>query len=191
MSSHTNRFALAGVVAAALAASAVVLADAQVPESPPPTPQHQWLKQLIGEWETVSEMSLGPGQDPIRCTGTETVRPFGEFWVISEMKGQLPTGEAMEGRVTMGYDPDAQAFVGTWIDTSLPHMWVYNGSLDDSGKILTLHCDGPDFTQPGKTAKYKDVTEFKSPDHRVVTSWAQGTDGNWVQFASIDFTRKK
>ncbi len=191
MSRITNRIAFAGVVAAALAASAMVFAETAMPESPPPTQEHQWLKQLVGEWETVSEMSMGPGQDPIKCTGTETVRSFGDYWVISEMKGQLPTGEPMEGRITMGYDPGKKAFVGTWIDTALPTMWVYEGSLDESGKVLTLRCEGPDFTQPGKTANFKDVTEFKGPDHRVVTSWAEGPDGSWIQFATMDMRRKK
>ena len=43
----------------------------------------------------------------------------------------------------------------------------------------------------GKMAKYQDIIEFKSDDHRLLISQALGDDGNWHQFMSTTYRRKK
>jgi hypothetical protein len=43
----------------------------------------------------------------------------------------------------------------------------------------------------GKMTQYKDVTEFKSDDHRVLTSHVLKDDGNWQQFMTANYWRKK
>lgn len=43
----------------------------------------------------------------------------------------------------------------------------------------------------GKTAKYRDVIEFKSDDHRVLTSHMQGDNGQWQKFMTAHYRRKK
>ena len=40
-------------------------------------------------------------------------------------------------------------------------------------------------------AKYKDVYEFKSDDHRVLTSRMLGDDGQWDTFMTAEYHRKK
>jgi hypothetical protein len=43
----------------------------------------------------------------------------------------------------------------------------------------------------GKTAKYKDVIELKSHDHRVLTSQMLGDDGTWHRFMTANCRRTK
>jgi hypothetical protein len=57
--------------------------------------------------------------------------------------------------------------------------------------VLTLNAEGPDFTVPDKTAKYKDVIEFKSDDHRVLSSHVLGEDGTWHEFMTANYRRNK
>lgn len=92
---------------------------------------------------------------------------------------------------TLGYDPRRGRFVGTWVGSMMDFMWVYEGELDASGRILTLSTEGPEFGVEGKMAKYRDVHEFKSSDHRVLTAWKLGDDGEWRQFMRADYRRKK
>lgn len=71
-------------------------------------------------------------------------------------------------------------------------LWVYTeGSLDAAEKALTLLVGGPDFETKGKTAKYRDVIEFKSDDHRTPTSYVQGNDGAWNHLMTSHYRRNK
>jgi hypothetical protein len=44
---------------------------------------------------------------------------------------------------------------------------------------------------PGKQAKYKDVIEIMSDDHRVLTSHRLGADGTWQQFMTAHYLRTR
>ena len=99
-------------------------------------------------------------------------------------------GVEMHSVLTLGYDSAKQKFVGTWVDSMLNHMWHYEGTLDDSGKVLTLMTEGPSFTDPNQTAKYKEVLELKDKDHKVFSSHVQ-VDGEWVKFVTVEGKRVK
>jgi hypothetical protein len=133
---------------------------------------------------------LEPGKPPVKCQGTEAVSSLGGFWVVSQLKSTM-MGMNMDARMTIGYDPARKKYVGSWVDSCTSHMWKYEGSVDASGRILTLEAEGPNMLNPGKMAKYEDVTEFKSQDHRVLTSSMQGDDGKWTTFVTMNARRKK
>jgi Protein of unknown function (DUF1579) len=72
----------------------------------------------------------------------------------------------------------------------MTHLWLYNGSLDAEEKVLTLDTEGPNFSQSA-IAKYQDIIEFVSDDHRVMTSQILMDDGNWNQFMTAHYRRQK
>jgi hypothetical protein len=160
-----------------------------MPEMPAPQPQHEWLKKFVGQWETESEISI-PGQEPIKSKGTETVRSLGGFWVVSDLKCDF-MGQSMNGVMTVGYDPESGKYIGTWIDSMGSYLWKYEGSLDESGKKLTLESEGPCPMQGGKLAKMRDVVEFQGDDTRTMTSSVQGEDGKWQPMMKMTAKRKK
>ena len=112
------------------------------------------------------------------------------MWVVGEIEGTIGDTK-MSSVLTLGYDPAKKKYVGTWVDSMYNHLWIYEGTVDESGKVFTFEAEGPDMTNPGKTAKYRDVYEFKSKDHKVQTSQAQGPDGAWVSFMTMDYKRAK
>jgi hypothetical protein len=156
-----------------------------------PQKEHQWLQKLVGEWAYETECSMGPDKPPEKFKGTETVRSIGGLWVVCEGKGEMPGGGAATTIMTLGYDPVKKRYVGTFLGSMMTHLWAYDGGLDAAGKVLTLDTEGPSFTAEGKMAKYKDVIELKSDDHRVLTSQALGDDGKWHGFMAAHYPRTK
>jgi len=156
-----------------------------------PQKEHQWLKKLVGEWTYETEALMGPDQPLEKTTGTERVRSLGELWTVAEGQGEMPCGSAATTMMTLGYDVQKQRYIGTWVGSMMTYLWVYDGELDASKNMLSLHNEGPSMSDPGKMSKYKDVIEFKSDDHRVMTSHLLGDDGQWHQFMTVNYFRKK
>jgi len=151
-----------------------------------PRDEHRWLRRLVGEW--TSEMSMDPQAGNPR--GTETVRMLGDLWVLCEGTGEMPGGGTANMMMTLGYDPARQRFVGTWIGSMMTHLWVYEGTLDATRRILTLESEGPSMSGDGKTARYRDVIEMKSDDYRTLTSHTPGADGKWQTFMTAHYRRR-
>ena len=106
---------------------------------------------------------------------------------------KMPEGKCgdMASIIPLGFDPAKNRFVGTFIASMMEHLWIYDGELDAAGTTLSLYADGPSFTEPGKTAKYKDAIEMKSDDHYVFTGGVYGEDGAWICFMTANYHRVK
>lgn len=155
-----------------------------------PQEEHAWLQSMVGKWTYESEALMEPDQPPEKFTGTEQVRSIGDLWILAEGRGEMPGGGPTTSLITLGYDPQKQRYVGTWIGSMMTYLWVYDGELDAAKKVLTLNAEGPAMTGDGKFAQYKDVIEFRSPDHRILTSHIQRDDGQWQQFMTAHYFRQ-
>jgi hypothetical protein len=180
-----RHFSLCAVFALALAS---VMNAQEMPEMPKPQKEHEFLHKFVGEWESVGKGKMAEDQPPMECKGTAKARMLGGFWMVSEGKGDA-MGTPMENVMTLGYDTEKGKYVGTWVDSMFNHMWKYEGTLE--GDKLTLNTVGPNMQDPTKKANYRDVFEFKSPDHYTLTSVVEGPDGKWTTFMTAEVTRKK
>jgi hypothetical protein len=157
-----------------------------------PHKEHRWLQKLVGAWTYAGECSMGPGQPSTKATGSERVRALSDLWVMAEGQSEMPGGGMAATQLTLGYDPQKGRYVGTWIGSMMTHLWLYEeGSLDAGKRVLTLNSEGPGMSGDGTLAKYRDVIEMKSDDHRVLTSHVQGEDGSWQSFMTAHYLRKK
>jgi hypothetical protein len=160
-------------------------------EAARPRKEHDWLHKLIGEWEyeTVSEE---PGKPPTKSVGTERVRSIGGIWIVGEGEGEMPGGAGPATTLlTLGYDPQKGRFVGTWIGSMMPNLWVYDGFLDAAERVLTLESEGPSFTNPGALGKYRDIITIVDDDYHTLTAKFLGDDGTWNEMMTMHFRRKK
>lgn len=171
-------------IALTLSLAATLLAlttSAQEGTAPTSRTEHKWLKQFAGEWTSVSTTT---GQ---HMTGTMTARMVGQYWVANTYEATVG-GMPFEALQTIGYDPRKGKYIGTWVDSMMNHMWMYEGSVDASGKKIVLEAEGPDYTT-GKMAKYRDCYEFKTPDLFIATSEMQGGDGKWTTIMTAEVKR--
>lgn len=156
-----------------------------------PQKEHEWLGKFLGDWTFEAECSMGPGEPAFKNQGRESVKSLGGLWIVAEGEGEMPGGDTGQTMMTLGYDPKRQRYVGTWVGSMMSHMWIYDGELDASGKILTLNAEGPSFVAPNKVAQYQDVIEFKSDDHRILRSRVMGEDGKWGEYFVTAHYRRK
>lgn len=156
-----------------------------------PQKEHLWLQQLVGEWTSEAECSMSPGQPSTKSYGTERVRMVGGLWMVGEGQGEMPGGGTATMIMTLGYDPQKKRYLGTWIGSMMTHMWHYDGEMDASGRILTLSAEGPSMAGDGTMAKYQDIIEIKSKDHRTLSSRVLGPDGTWNHFMTAHYRRRK
>lgn len=157
----------------------------------PITTEHEWLQQFVSGWTIEGEGDMGPDQPVHKFSGTEHVRRIGGLWIQGESTGTTPGGTPATMQITLGYDPQKQCYVGTWLGSMMSFLWRYEGSVDATGKILTLDASGPVMDGgPARMTRYQDIFTFASPDHRILTSRMQLADGNWMQFMTAHYRRR-
>jgi hypothetical protein len=179
------------ILTAFVVLAAVLAAEDQEAMAPAaPSPEHVWLQQLVGDWTARSEATMEAGAEPWVMESTESVRAVGGLWIVGEGSASLD-GTQFTSIMTLGYDPERDAFVGTWIDSMQTHLWTYVGHLDETRKVLTLDTEGPGMDDPTTTTRYRDVIEVVDADHRRLTSSAQAENGSWTTFNRSEYSRKR
>jgi hypothetical protein len=132
---------------------------------------------------------MGPDQPTSKHSGREVVRSLGKLWTIGEGSINTPDGGSCDSIMTLGYDPQTERFVGTFIASVMTHLWPYDGQLDSTGKILTLNSVGPSFSGDGSMAKFQDIIEFIADDYRTLTAKFLDGEGVWQHFMTSHYRR--
>jgi hypothetical protein len=151
--------------------------------------EHQWLQGLVGNWSFEGECIMGPDQPPSRMSGAETVRTLGDRWVICESTTPMPEMGTATNLLSLGFDPAKGKFVGTFMSSAMNALWVYEGTLDAGGTVLTLDTEGPSMTGEGR-ARYQDIIELKPSGERGFSSRIEMPDGQWVTFMTSTYVKK-
>ena len=153
-----------------------------------PQAEHQWLQKLVGSWTFEMEANMGPDKPLMKSSGMEVVRTLGGFWTIGEGECPMPDGGIGHTVMSLGYDSQRHCYIGTFMGSMMAQLWIYEGALDSTGKVLTLDTEGPSFSGSG-TAKYQDIIEFVTDAHRILKSQMQLEDGTWMQFMTALYRR--
>lgn len=155
-----------------------------------PTSQHQWLGRLVGDWAWSHD---APQTDEARMTkveGTETYRAIGPLWVQGEAVGPIPDGSMSVSQTTLTFDPKTGRFVGTWVGSTMPYLWIYDGELDASGRKLSLYSRGPAMDGTAALEPYLDVIEFVDDNTRTLTGHTKDAEGRWKAFMTVQYRRR-
>lgn len=151
-----------------------------------PLKEHEWLKNLLGEWRVESEMTM-PDGSTFKTTGTAHVKSLGGLWAYSENKDVMPDGSEIISYFALGYDVSFKEYRGSIVMSASSHLWKYTGELSEDGKTMTLNCEGPNMVKDGETALYRDVIELVDDKHRTTTNHGQDENGEWVEFGKSHY----
>jgi Protein of unknown function (DUF1579). len=145
-----------------------------------PQAEHKWLESLLGDWEQEGSCDTGPDQPATIHKSTVHATSLHGMWVALEHTAKSPEGDGWTSIITLGYDPKQQRYVGTFIGSMMTHLWIYNGKMDDKGRLV-LDAVGPKFGGEGM-ANYQDIIQIVSKDEWILSSRMQQDNGEWVDF---------
>jgi hypothetical protein len=129
----------------------------QMQEMLKPGPNLKFLEKWIGKWETTSRIFMAPGAQPMESHGRAEYKWAIEGrWLEERFDGQM-MGMQHKGVGLTGYDSFNKQFTGCWADSLNSSMINLTGSLDQTGKVLTMfgRMDEPTTGERGKTVRFQ------------------------------------
>ncbi len=143
-----------------------------------------WLEKITGDWTYEAELVVDPNQPPMKGKGTESGRVDGNQAILEGRQ------ETMTTKFTISFDPATKTFSASFTASTMPEPWMYKGTLDEAGKILTLKSKGPHPADPNKQANYRTFIEVRDEDHKTVHSDIE-MDGKWITFETYRYSRAR
>jgi hypothetical protein len=154
-----------------------------------PGPNSKFLEKWVGRWDTTSKIFM-PGGPAQESHGHSEFRwAVDGRWLEERSEGQM-MGMPSKGVGLLGYDAFNKKFVGSWVDNLNPGMIVGSGSLDQTGKVLTMfsQVDEPTTGEHGKTVRSQ-TTVIDDDTHRLVVDEVQY--GQPFTVAEVTYKRVK
>ena len=161
----------------------------EMPPMPKPGPEHALLKQDVGTWDAVVEVTPGPGAPVQQSKGVEVnTMGCGGLCLITDFKGEA-MGMPFAGHGVTTWDPAKKAYVGSWTDSMSTGLAIGESTYDPATKKWSGWMEGPDMT--GKVMKARSSVEVRDASTRVFTLYSTGPDGKEMEGMKITYTRRK
>ncbi len=157
-------------------------------QMPQPTREHRLLKDHVGTWKVACTFFMDPSQPPMEAEATETIEMLGEFWTRSDFSADLG-GFSILGSAQLGFDPVKGKWVSTWIDNGMPHLFYFEGDLDESAGALEMKGTGPSPVDGSQTT-YRTVEIALGPDERTLDMYFTLPSGDEVQMFTYRYKRE-
>ncbi len=152
-----------------------------------PGPEHDLLKSLAGTWKTVTKAWMGPGDPQVSEGKCVTTVILGGRYITDDLQGTF-MNQPYEGFGVTGFDRLKKEYVSTWSDTMGTAIMMSRGTLDASGKVMTMTGIYDDPVSKQKQTM-KMTTRFLDPNKHVFEIWEKH-EGKEVKTMEITYTRE-
>ena len=161
-------------------------------EAATPGEAHKKLNDMVGSWKTTSRFwANGPDAPPTETQGTSEVK-----WVLDgrflqqEAKGEM-MGKPYNGIGFTGYDNMNKKYESFWIDNTSTAMFRADGTLDQTGKVLTTvgKMDEPMTGEHDKGVMY--IYRMVSKDKHIFEIHDLSLPQGKTKVAELEYTRVK
>jgi hypothetical protein len=150
-------------------------------------PEHENLKQLLGDWE--GSVKMKAGEEWMESAGTihRELAMDGRF-VIEHVVGEMPDGE-FHGMGIVGFNTIDKKYESVWIENQATYISMGTGSYDKAKKRYTFEGE---MVNPFSGEKYHSITYMDMTDSNTQTfeTYAVGKDGSREKNFEGSFTRK-
>jgi hypothetical protein len=113
---------------------------------------------------------------------------LGGRFVEEKFKGEF-NGMPFEGIGYTGYDNFKKLYTGSWMDNMGTMMMVMSGTVDPSGKEITMTGQIDDI-MTGKPCAIKSVSRFVSKDQMTYEMWGPDPTGKVFKMMEIVYNRQ-
>lgn len=150
-------------------------AQMQMPESMMLAPEHEALKQMVGNWEGTVRFKMGDTWDSSDSKASRRLAMDGRF-VIEEVRGTMPDGE-FHGMGIVGYNTIDKRYESVWIENLATHVSMATGTFDKASKRFTFEGDMID-PMTGVKARTIMSVDVSDPNKEVFKGHAIRPDGS-------------
>jgi hypothetical protein len=150
------------------------------------------LAPMVGIFETKVRTWMDPDPTkPPEDTAGASVNTWalGDRYVQMKYEG-IMMGETLNGVGYVGFDNVSKKYVSTWMDTAGTGMMWSTGTMDASGKVLSMKAmvNEPATGKPSPADTKITITDN---DHHKLEMWGKNPAGKMGKIMEIEYTRKK
>ncbi len=155
-----------------------------------PSERHQVFAKMAGKWQGKMKLWNGenPSQPPSESSDeSEAKLQHGGRFLLEESKGTI-MGMPSQRTSLIGYDNHKKVYTQVFYSNMATATNIAQGTLDASGKVLTLFGE---FDDPSGKYKFKNVIRLQSDDVHIFESYRIRPDGTEHRAIEGVFTRVK
>lgn len=149
-----------------------------------PGPAHEILKAMAGDFRAEVTMFMGPSTQKSSGLMRNSL-VLGGRYLENRYEGD---GGCMAGIGFVGHDNSAQQYTGLWMDTMSTMIMVSRGSIDASGKVITMTAEIDCPTHGGRQIS-RNVTTVIDNNRHTYEMYMSGPDGKEHKCLDIAYTR--
>lgn len=184
-----------GAPASAAAGGHDAAAMAAMMKAGTPGKEHQLLAKCAGTFDAEVIVSMGPDPDgdqpEMKSKGKDVSEMIlGGRYLKSDFSGNM-MGMPYSGTGLHGYDNTKQKYVSVWADSMSTAVTVSEGTIDESGRIITYNGEYACPIEGGKIKKFRQVLTIKDADHHEFEMFQPGPGGKEFRGLYIKYTRAK
>ena len=152
-----------------------------------PDDHHKELAKFEGVWTAKTKVWMQPGTEPMMSEGKAVNRMVmnGRF-LMMDYEGNM-MGMPFKGVGMNGFDKASKMYQSTWIDDMSTAITLYQGTVDESGKMIMM----AKMTDPmtGGTKISKSISWFENDTTHHFEMYEAGEDGKEKKIMEIVYTR--
>lgn len=154
-----------------------------------PGEHHKFYDYFVGSWTTECKMWMGP--EPEITQGKAEYRwIFGNRYLVEDYQG-VWMGQPFQGQSIGGYDNVKQMYTGFWIDSMSTSMMMMEGTLDQTGKVMSQFGTMNEWTTGEQDKTFKTVTRIVDQDSFVFEMHDLHIVPGETKVMEITYKRKK